>query len=192
MTPLAGRCRACDTRVELRDIVAGADGRCPNCSALFSENWTLLLVEECGAVESLSEALVRSLRRLAGLPGNLEVQPEELFANLTDEVPWGRSIDTEPGAVAKEITDLVARLDESLGEPASMFADDLRVLAARLVGLATMLDSNQEAVDPSATGAGQPAREAARALTDAADAIDEGGSDLTALRRNLQQAADVT
>ena len=76
MTPLAGRCRACDARVELRSIVAGADGRCPSCDTPFSEEWTLLLVEECGAVENLTQALLRSLRRLTGLPGNLEVQPE--------------------------------------------------------------------------------------------------------------------
>src|SRR4051812_9800354 len=68
---LAARCRACDTRVELHAIAAGADGRCPNCSTSFSEGWTLLLIEECGAVEHLVAALVRSLRRLCGLPGNL-------------------------------------------------------------------------------------------------------------------------
>jgi hypothetical protein len=192
MTPLTGRCRSCDTRVELRDIVAGADGRCPQCAVPFSEAWTVLLVEECAAVQNLTEALVRSLRRLTGLPGNLEVQPEELLANLTNEVPWRQSIDTEPAAVASEIRQLAARLDKSPAGPPPLFAGDLRAVAARLIGLATMLDSNQEAVDPTQTGAGGPARDAARILTDAADTIDRGLPDLVALRRDLQQAADAT
>ena len=63
-----------------RNLLArAADGRCPGCGQLYSEDWTVLLVEECGAVENLTQALVRSLRRLTGLPGDLELQPEELF-----------------------------------------------------------------------------------------------------------------
>lgn len=192
MKPLAGRCRACDARVELREIVTRGDGRCPACSTPFSEDWTLLLVEECDALEHLTEALVRSLRRLTGLPGNLELQPDELFANLSGEVPWGQSIDTEPAKVAAEIGRLAQRLDRHPTGPSAAFTDDIRTLATNLLALATVLEANQEAVDPTRVGAGAAARSAAHNLTEAADALDDGNPDLDALREGLRAAANAT
>jgi hypothetical protein len=186
------RCRACDARVELHAIAAGGDGRCPNCATPFSEAWTLLLIEECGAVENLVAALVRSLRRLCGLPGNLELQPDELLANLTAEVPWRLSIDTEPAKVTAQIGELTRRLDDNADPPPTGLTRDIRSLARSLLGLATVLEANQEAVEPTHIGAGDAARDAARDLSRAADWLDAGAADLAGVRQGLRAAADAT
>jgi hypothetical protein len=189
---LAARCRACNARVELHAIAAAADGRCPNCSMWFSEGWTLLLIEECGAVENLLAALVRSLRRLCGLPGNLELLPDELLANITGEVPWRRSIDTEPAKVAAQISELTRRLDDRAESAPTEITRDIRALATSLLGLATVLEANQEAVEPTRIGAGDAARDAARDLSQAADGLDAGDADLSGVRQGLRAAADAT
>jgi len=189
MKPLTARCRTCDSRTQLDDIVRARAGICPHCQTPWSAEWTLLLVEECEAIENLHHALIRSLRRLCGLPGNLELQPEELLANLTAEVPWHRSIETEPGLVAAELHELTQQLDGCAEIPASL-ADQIRAASARLVGLATMLDANQEATTPGGTAAGAAARNAGHTLNTAAENIESGDPDSAALRRSLRDAAN--
>lgn len=189
MRPLCGRCRTCDSRFALREVAEARNGLCPRCAEPLSDQWTVLLVEECDAVEGLAEALIRSLRRLAGLPGNLELQHDELFTNLETEVPWHESIESEPDLVTREIDRLLQLLDGYT--PPEELTNDVRMLANRLVGLATVLDANQEATDPAQTGAGAAARAAAEHLGDIADAIERGEPD-SALRLGLQRAAGAT
>jgi hypothetical protein len=186
--PLAARCRACGSRTALAVLASVADGRCPGCGELYSERWTVLLVEECGAVEHLAQALVRSLRRISGLPGNLELQPDALFANLRDEVPWGRSIDAEPALITAEIERLSERLETTELPPG--IAAEVQALAGRLASLATMLDAHQEATDPDRVGAGRAALRAARRLDEAVDALVEGRGDAEGVRTRLRDAAD--
>jgi hypothetical protein len=169
-------------------LAAEGDGLCPSCAAPFSKDWTLLLVEECATTEHLTHALVRSLRRLTGLPGNLELQPDELMTNLSTEVPWGQSIEREPAAVAASIRRLAARIDDETQAPPSAFLDDIHALVAMLMGLVTILDANQEAVDPTNTGAADAVRDAARQLRQTADALVDGETDLTSLRDSLHLA----
>lgn len=188
MHQLRARCRSCGANVTLEELAGAGDGLCHGCNQPFSEQWTMLLVEECAAVEQLSQALLRSLRRLTGLPGNLELQPDELFANLRDEVPWGQSIDNESQLVAAEIERLTRRLDD--GHITADIADDLSRLANRLTGLATILEAHQEATDPGNRGAGQVALANARHLDDAVNGIRDGTADPQAVRRRLQAAAD--
>lgn len=176
---------------ELRSVAQAGDGNCPNCGLALTERWTVLLVEECQAVEQLGHALVRSLRRLCGLPGNLEVHPDELVSNLVSEVPWSAHIDTEPGLVAAEIQRLTREVSHETAPP-DAFADELRALAARLMGLATVFDANQEATDPTHSGAGGAARDAAGKLEAAAVAIDRGEGNATNVREALANAATAT
>jgi hypothetical protein len=148
----------------------------------------VLLVEECEAVERLTHALVRSLRRLCGLPGNFELQPDEILLNLTGDVPWRQSIDTDPGRVASEIRALTDRLDRN-DAPLPSLAEEIRTLATQLIQLSSILDANQEATEPTQLGAGLAARDAGRALDSAATAIEGGESDASALRSGLRAAA---
>lgn len=191
MKPLHARCRACDDAFPVDALASARDGRCPRCSTPLSPGWDMLLVEECAAAETLSHALVRSLRRLTGLPGNLELRPDELFDNLTNEVPWHQSIDSEGELVASDIAALVAELDHGTVLTPQM-AEPVRQLAARLARLATLLDANQEATRPGETDAGGVARAAAQQLGDAATGIEGGDDDQTALRRGLERAASVS
>jgi hypothetical protein len=146
------------------------------------------LVEECEAVEHLAQALIRSLRRLCGLPGNLELQSDEILLNLTGDVPWRQSIDTDPGRLADEIKALTDRLDRD-DAPLSSFAREIRAVATQLIQLSTVLDANQEATAPTQVGAGVAARDAADALDSAIRAIEGGESDTSALRHSLSDAA---
>jgi hypothetical protein len=192
MEPLLARCRSCDARVCLAEIAERHDGRCPGCGVSFSAEWTNLLVEECEAIDQLANALIRSLRRLAGLPGNLELQSEQLMKNLIDEVPWGQSIDTEPTLVAEQIAALVRSLDQSPAPIDHTLVANVRTLTTKLLGLATVLDANQEATRPSRRGAGSAARDAAASLDEVADAIDRGESDAAELRKQLEAASRTT
>lgn len=189
MKPLTARCRSCHATTELNDIVIARTGQCPSCHHPWSEQWTNLLVEECEAIENLTHALTGSLRRLCGLPGNLELQPDELFANLTSEVPWHQSIDTEPGLVAAELRQLTDRLDSTDAIPASL-VDEIRDASTRLIKLATILDANQEATRPDGPTAGAATRAAGHALHQAATAHQAGGPDDGALRRRLHDATN--
>jgi hypothetical protein len=191
MDPMLARCRSCSARVELAEIAERHDGRCPSCGAVFSEGWTNLLVEECGAIDQLVNALVRSLRRLSGLPGRLELEPDALMKNLLIEVPWRVSIETEPALVESEIDHLVRSLEASIGSGHAPDSAGVRALANRLLGLATVLEANQEATDPAGSGAGNAARDAAATLEDAAAAIDRGQADADDLRQRLEAARTV-
>jgi hypothetical protein len=122
------------------------------------------------------------------LPGNLELRPDELMTNLSTDVPWGQSIDREPAAVASSIRHLAARIDDDTQAPVSSFLDDIHALVALLMGLVTILDANQEAVDPTNTGAGDAVRAAARQLRQTANALVEGETDLATLRDSLDNA----
>jgi len=187
MRALTARCRSCDSRTQLDDIVRSRSGVCPHCETPWSAEWTLLVVEECEAIENLLHALIRSLRRLSGLPGNLELQPEELLANLTAEVPWHQNIETEPGLIAAELNELTEQLDGCSEIPPSLLAE-IRAASERLVRLATMLDANQEATTPGGTTAGAAARHAGNALNRAVDNIEAGDPDSGALRCSLRDA----
>jgi hypothetical protein len=192
MKPLTAHCRSCEAHLELRQIAQDRTGTCPQCGVFLSEPWTVLLVEECEAIEQLGNALVRSLRRLSGLPGNLEVHSDELLSNISNEVPWRQHIETEPRLVATEIQRLTEILEVAADPLPESFAHDLRTLATRLLGLASILDANQEATDPTGTGAGDAAREAASGIATAAAALERGESDAGVLRRRLADAATAT
>jgi hypothetical protein len=192
MEPLIARCRSCDARVALIEIAERQDGRCPGCGEPFSPGWTNLLVQECEAIDQLVNALVRSLRRLTGLPGTLELEPETLVMNLMNDVPWGRSIDTEPALVATAIEAFGRTLDEAQEGTSRIVGADVRTLASKLLNLAMVLDANQEATEPSMSGAGEAARLAAAQLDEVAADLDRGTADHEDLRVKLEAAARTT
>ena len=67
---------------------------------LLSPEWTSMLLEQSRTADRAMTVLVRALRRLNGLPGNLELLPHSVLRNLFEEVGWEEefSNDSDPGA----------------------------------------------------------------------------------------------
>ena len=55
-----------------------------------------MLLEESRNADSAMKLLVRALRRLNGLPGNLELMPHSVLRNLFEEVGWEEEFATDP------------------------------------------------------------------------------------------------
>lgn len=81
-------CRHCRGELTLLEVVEERTGLCPRCRWLLAPEWVPLLLDHANRAERAQLALVGSLRRLVGLPGNLEVVPTSVFRNLCEEVDW--------------------------------------------------------------------------------------------------------
>ncbi|HEY8524460.1 MAG TPA: hypothetical protein VIL48_05835 [Acidimicrobiales bacterium] len=82
MTPFAARCRRCRGELALVELAGARDGRCPRCGRRLTEGWAGLLRTEAVRADIARRQLVRSLRRLAGIPGHLEIRPHPLAAEV--------------------------------------------------------------------------------------------------------------
>jgi hypothetical protein len=84
--------------------------------------------------------LVKALRRLNGLPGNLRLLPHSVLRNLFEEIGWEQKLAAEPSALEDEIRvirmelEYWQRLDsgERTRRDRVAMADRLRALAGRL------------------------------------------------------------
>jgi hypothetical protein len=97
------RCRHCDAAFTLADLLAERTGRCPNCNVLLAPEWTEVLFEEAARVEESQAGLITGYRRLAGLPGFLEVLPHTLIQNFFEEVGWEEQLSADPELVEREL-----------------------------------------------------------------------------------------
>lgn len=121
----------------LTELVANGDGRCPRCSTLLSPEWTEVLLDHASRAEASEQALVLSLRRLVGLPGNLVLLPHSVIDPLLEEVGWEEKMaEQQPDRLAEEVRHVRLALEqwEDL-----MPAADRRSLATRLGSLAAHL-----------------------------------------------------
>ena len=73
--PIQARCRHCTNDFPISDLLLAVDGGCPVCGRTLSPEWTMMLREESRNADSAMMLLVRALRRLYGLPGNLQLCP---------------------------------------------------------------------------------------------------------------------
>lgn len=175
--PLVARCRTCAGEFEIADLAETRDGACPVCGAELSPGWTILLVEEAEKLQTVHDALLRCLRRLAGLPGNLQMTPAPFWQNLLEQVPWEDQLATQPRRIAAEIERARGSLEASRTEPA---VEQLRRLADQMRTLALLLDIHQDL-----TGAGgSPAGDAARA---SASELERGAAELGSGQRTAEQ-----
>jgi hypothetical protein len=101
--PIEARCRHCAREFSLSDLLPAADGVCPHCARLLSPEWTSLLLAESQTADEAMMLLVRTLRRLVGLPGNLELLPHSVLRNLFEEVGWEEEFSSDPARAQEEL-----------------------------------------------------------------------------------------
>lgn len=172
--PLMARCRACTAEFPLKSLAIDRTGCCPGCDAELSPGWTNLLIEEADNIETLRSAFIRALRRLAGLPGLLEVMPDAVLQDI-NEVPWRRNITTEPARVLEEVRRVRASWErgraEGIDTADSEIPTKLQALANSFLELGRVMDLHQEATGLAGAPAGQVARDLAEQLSDDAESI---------------------
>jgi hypothetical protein len=190
--PLTASCRVCSGEFEVLELARRRDGACPRCGVPLTDEWVTLLVEESENLQTVHDALVRCLRRLAGLPGNLQLSPAPLWRNLLELVPWEEQLASQPDLLAAEILQareridaLVARLD-TVGGSADMedTATHVRRLADRMRTVALLLDINHDL-------AGSPGDSTADAARAAADDLDREAAEVQAGHRDAARLTDV-
>jgi hypothetical protein len=182
--PLTAACRRCSTSFELWELVERRDGRCPGCEEALSPEYTILLIEEAEKLQTLHDAFIRGLRRLAGVPGNLRLHPAPVMRNLATEVPWDDQLVTH----SRRVTDEIDRARHQLAswtaaegtpteaENAVAAADRLRRIADQLRTLGVLLDIGQDLAGAEGeVAAGADARQVADDLDADADELTRGG-----------------
>ncbi len=95
-TPIGAVCRHCEGEFDLTELLADNDGRCPRCETIVSPEWTSVLLEEARQAEVAEELLIKSLRRLVGLPGNLVLLPHTVLDNFWDGIGWEQKLADTP------------------------------------------------------------------------------------------------
>jgi hypothetical protein len=158
VTPIEARCRRCHGELHLYELVEGGSGECPRCQRPLSPDWTPVVLEESKRADPALRALVASLRRLVGLPGNLDLLPSSVLRNLIQEVGWEQDLAAEPEVVGQEVRRLRRQLEawEAL-DPAEQragqggLAASLRALADRLRGAEPQDQGLTSRSRPSAT-----------------------------------------
>jgi RNA polymerase subunit RPABC4/transcription elongation factor Spt4 len=154
--PIEARCRRCHRDFYLFELLERRDGECPRCRHPLSADWTFLLIEETDRAERAQREFLRALRRLVGLPGNLEIKPRSILRNVLDEVGWEEELADEPEIIFEQVRHLEDKAKEwrqlteqQKQEQAPYIVDLVRHLATRLLrDEATGLDVIGEAADP--------------------------------------------
>jgi hypothetical protein len=139
VTSIEVRCRHCGANFCLRDLLVEQSGRCPSCQVLLAPEWTPVLLEEAANAENAQGVLVQALRRLVGIPGQLEVLPGSLVRNLFEEIGWEAAPPSDPHTIERELR--LLRWEIASWERAQTIdhredAGVLRHIAARLRQLA--------------------------------------------------------
>ncbi len=70
-----------------------------------------MLQEESRNADTAMMLLVRALRRLYGLPGNLQLLPHSVFRNLFEEVGWEQDLSVDPDYAGQELRLLRLQLE---------------------------------------------------------------------------------
>ena len=200
--PIQARCRRCGGDFFLFEVVEATTGECPRCHWPLSPDWTPVLRDEARRADVAQRQLVSALRRLVGLPGNVEILPHSVLRNLFEEIGWERALAAEPGLITEEVRRLREQVEawerlipaQSSMERASI-AQALRRLGDRLRRLGRGLDARQDVEaggeEKVETPAGQAAREAAAELDAAADAVAAGGERPEQVLASLEHAQGV-
>ena len=103
VSPIEARCRHCAREFCLSDLLDRQDGACPHCANLLSPEWTSMLFEQSRTADRAMTVLVRALRRLNGLPGNLELLPHSVLRNLFEEVGWEEEFSNDSALAQEEL-----------------------------------------------------------------------------------------
>lgn len=179
MSSLSARCRRCEGKLLLAEIVGGGSGRCPSCGELLAPGNSLLLLEEARRADALHRAFIVCLDRLAGLPGNLMIDPDTALRDTVAAVGWGERLAEDRETIRSEAADLPPRARACRRLPrrerraaAGSLAADIRRVAQRLRHHGDLVERRN--ADEGADGAPLdpvPLREAAARAEAAAAAV---------------------
>lgn len=101
--PVQARCRHCANEFPLSDLLLTVGGTCPLCGWTLSPEFTSMLREESRNADDATMLLIRALRRLNGLPGNLQLLPHSVFRNFFEEVGWEQELPKDPDYAREEL-----------------------------------------------------------------------------------------
>lgn len=135
MSSLSARCRRCEGKLLLAEIAGVGSGRCPSCGELLAPGNSLLLREEARRADALHRAFIVCLDRLAGLPGNLMIDPDTALRDTVAAVGWGERLAEDRETIRSEAADLSPRARAWRRErraAAGSLAADIRRVAQRL------------------------------------------------------------
>jgi hypothetical protein len=153
-SPIEALCRHCASKFDLGEMTEAGAGRCPFCNTLLSPDWTNVLLENAALALRAQTGLVKALRRLNGLPGNLRLLPHSVLRNLFEEIGWEQKLAAEPSTLEDEIRLIRMELEywQHL-DPAERNRRDRVAMSDRLRALANRLHATQsEAVASTASG----------------------------------------
>jgi hypothetical protein len=153
-SPIEALCRHCASKFDLGELTETRAGRCPFCNTLLSPDWTNVLLENAALALRAQASLVKALRRLNGLPGNLRLLPHSVLRNLFEEIGWEQKLAAEPSTLEDEIRLIRMELEywQHL-DPAERNRRDRVAMSDRLRALANRLHATQsDAVASTASG----------------------------------------
>lgn len=190
-SPIRAICRRCGSEFALHEILEKKDA-CPGCSWSLSPDWERLLFEQARLADRAQQVLVKSLRRLVGLPGNLAILPHSVLRNLFEEVGWEIALAKEPAVIREELRLLHEEVDrwDRLGPDRDQvgLVGHLRHVASRLRYLGGVADALEPGTAIGEPAGGTDAREAANALESAAAEIARDGSQDSSVRESIATA----
>lgn len=112
VTPIGARCHRCGRDFHLFEVRDDRSGRCPRCGWILAPDWTDKLLHDATRADAAQRHLVRSLRDLHSLPGNLAVRPHTVLRTLFEEVGWAEDLAREPEMLRHELGELRRHIAE--------------------------------------------------------------------------------
>lgn len=106
VTSIEARCRACRKDFHLFEVRDERSGRCPRCGAMLTLDWTDKLIYDATAADAALHHLVRALRSMHNLPGNVALRPQTVLRNLFEEVGWEHDLAKDPEMLQEELREL--------------------------------------------------------------------------------------
>lgn len=188
-SPIQAMCRNCGGEFALYEIVERHDARCPWCLQSLSPDWESVLFEQAEIADRTQQTFVKSLQRLAGLPGNLVILPYSVLRNLFEEIGWEITISKDPDVMREELRLLHEEIRhwDQLNPDRAGLPKRLRHVASRLRYLGGVADAlGTDSANEQA--ASHRAREAANGLESVADEIAEDSSKDSKVDENLASA----
>lgn len=181
--PIHARCRNCDTKLLLPQLIRDTSGRCPGCHELLAPGYTFLLLEEARGAEALQRSLILSLRRLQGLPGHLELDIASVVRNALTEIDWDEQLADDRDIIRHHAAQIGPRARVWRSLPGRDRRRRGTTLVASIRSLAQRLRRHADQIEHADTAAvgPQPDPAALRSTADEADAA----ADAVAQNRRL-------
>lgn len=106
VAPIQARCGRCEQDFHLFELLDDRSGRCPRCNWALTQDWVHALLDDARRADIAQRHLVKALRGLGGLPGNITVRPVTVLRNLFEEVGWQRELAADPALLRAELAEL--------------------------------------------------------------------------------------